>query len=197
MRGPMTGSARAASTSACSCEPDVGVGGVAEEEEVEGLAVAAGVDVAHHGAGGAEDAGPDPRCRSASAARCAGAARPGRFAWVPAPRKKPISGERAPKEIQAMLMTKRPSITFSTPVSPPTESTSHIWCDEEPVSRSAVSDEADPARGAPRVSPWSRRGARGRRCASDCSGIASGASGGSAAPRRSGSRRASGQLLHR
>ena len=46
-------------------EPDVGAGGVAEQEEVEGLAGAAGVDVAHHGAGGAEDRGRGPRCRSA------------------------------------------------------------------------------------------------------------------------------------
>ena len=98
MRAPITGSARAASTSACSCQPDVGAGGVAEEEEVEGLARAAGVDVAHHGAGRAEDARPGPRCRSASAARCGSSAAPPGGAGAPGPRRKPISGEIAPKD---------------------------------------------------------------------------------------------------
>ena len=36
-----------------------------------------------------------------------------------------------------MLTTKSTSITFSTPVSPPIDSTSHIWC-----TRSAVSSVA-------------------------------------------------------
>ena len=38
-----------------------------------------------------------------------------------------MSGEIAPKEIQAMLMTKSTSITRSTLVSSPTDSTIHIW----------------------------------------------------------------------
>ena len=41
--------------------------------------------------------------------------------------KKPISGDSAPNATQEMLITNSPSITFSTPVMPPTESTSHIW----------------------------------------------------------------------
>ena len=62
-------------------EPDVGAGGVAQEEEVEGLAGAAGVDVAHHGAGGAEDrggvlvVGGHEERRAAAAAAPAGALR--------------------------------------------------------------------------------------------------------------------------
>ena len=75
----------------------------------------------------------------------------------PAPRKKPISGEIAPKETQAMLMTKSPSITRSTLVSSPTDSTIHIWWVRKTVSRSAVSAEAERARGARAVSPRSRR----------------------------------------
>ena len=38
-------------------DPDVGAGGVAEDEDVEGVAGAARLELAHHRAGGAEDAG--------------------------------------------------------------------------------------------------------------------------------------------
>ena len=37
-----------------------------------------------------------------------------------------MSGETAPKDTQAMLMTKSTSMTCSTLVSPPTDSTIHI-----------------------------------------------------------------------
>ena len=147
-------------------EPDVGAGGVAEQEEVEGLAGAAGVDVAQHRAGGAEDARRilvvgrhQERGARLAAARPARAARCRRRGRSP-------SAARAPRRTtQAMLMTKSPSITFSTPVSPPTESTSHIWCTRTAVSSSASATRPSArephARSRP-CRPAARRGRRSR-----------------------------------
>ena len=119
-------------------QPDVGIGGVAEHEQVEGFAGATGVDRPHHRAGGADDARRVfvvGRHQQRRAGRRGGIRRRCAFGAE----EKSISGDMAPKPIHAMLMTKRPSITFSTPVSSPTESTSHIWCTSSTVSRSEAS----------------------------------------------------------
>ena len=130
MRRPTTGSARAASTQACSASQTSGSVGVAQHEEVECRAGAARGDLAQHRHRRRRGCARDPRCRWASAGRCgprggAGEAGGRRRAEEEAR----SAGERAPNAIQEMLRTKRTSITSSMPVEPADPSTSHIWCD--------------------------------------------------------------------
>ena len=140
--------------------------------------------LAHHRAGGAEDPRPDPRCRSASGARCAAAALPGRSLGCRGPRKKPMSGDSAPKQTQAMLMTKSTEHhLLDAGQLADREHQPHLVREHDRQQQRATRrGRAAPA--APRVSPWSRARARSIARAAAARGIASGASGGSGAAAR-------------